>query len=60
MHTPWIGAGVVLAAVGLTAWSGRLDRGGCTPALGSGLMPGGAHTMPPSGSRPWVRPQRPP
>ena len=26
MHTPWIGAGVVLAAVGLTAWSGRLDR----------------------------------
>ena len=33
MHTPWIGAGVVLAAVGLTAWSGRLDRGGCTPAL---------------------------
>ena len=28
MHTPWIGAGVVLAAVGLTAWSGRLDR--CT------------------------------
>lgn len=26
MHTPWIGAAVVLGAVGLTAWSGRLDR----------------------------------
>jgi len=28
MHTPWIGAVVVLGAVGLTAWSGRLDRRG--------------------------------
>ncbi|MGO4327881.1 MFS transporter [Cupriavidus sp. 2TAF22] len=26
MHTPWIGALVVLVALGLTAWSGRLDR----------------------------------
>jgi len=26
MHTPWLGALVVLAALGLTAWSGRLDR----------------------------------
>ncbi|WP_374432151.1 MFS transporter [Ideonella dechloratans] len=26
MHTPWIGAVVVSGAVGLTAWSGRLDR----------------------------------
>lgn len=26
MHTPWIGALVVLGAVGLTAWSGWLDR----------------------------------
>lgn len=26
MHTPWIGAVVVLAALGLTEWSGRLDR----------------------------------
>ncbi|HTD05922.1 MFS transporter [Undibacterium sp.] len=26
MHTPWIGALVVLGALGLTAWSGALDR----------------------------------
>lgn len=26
MHTPWIGALVVLGALGLTVWSGRLDR----------------------------------
>lgn len=26
MHTPWIGAVVVLGALALTAWSGRLDR----------------------------------
>lgn len=26
MHTPWIGAVVVLGALGLTAWSGNLDR----------------------------------
>jgi DHA1 family inner membrane transport protein len=25
MHTPWIGAGVVLGALALTFWSGRLD-----------------------------------
>lgn len=26
MHTPWIGGVVVLGALGLTIWSGRLDR----------------------------------
>ena len=26
MHTPWLGALVVMGAFGLTAWSGRLDR----------------------------------
>jgi hypothetical protein len=26
MHTPWIGALVVLVSLALTAWSGRLDR----------------------------------
>ncbi|MDY0744917.1 MFS transporter [Paucibacter sp. R3-3] len=26
MHTPWIGAAVVLVALALIAWSGRLDR----------------------------------
>lgn len=26
MHTPWLGALVVMGALGLTAWSGRLDR----------------------------------
>ena len=26
MHTPWIGAAVVLVALALTVWSGRLDR----------------------------------
>jgi DHA1 family inner membrane transport protein len=26
MQTPWIGALVVLGALALTAWSGRLDR----------------------------------
>ncbi|NMG34707.1 MFS transporter [Azoarcus sp. TTM-91] len=26
MHTPWVGALVVLLAFGLTTWSGRLDR----------------------------------
>ncbi len=25
-HTPWIAALVTLAALGLTAWSGRLDQ----------------------------------
>lgn len=32
MHTPWIGAVVVLGAWALTAWSGRLDRR--DPAVG--------------------------
>ena len=26
MHTPWIGALVVLVSLGLTTWSGVLDR----------------------------------
>ncbi|MDO3557766.1 MFS transporter [Ralstonia pseudosolanacearum] len=34
MHTPWIGALVVLVSLGLTAWSGALDRrGGIGPRL---------------------------
>ena len=32
MHTPWIGALVVLLAWGLTAWSGRLDQHHPAPA----------------------------
>ena len=38
MHTPWIGALVVLVSLALTAWSGRLDRLGpvyAEPAEGS-------------------------
>ena len=36
VHTAWIGALVVLGAVALTAWSGRLDRQDAAPApLGS-------------------------
>ncbi|MET0519893.1 MAG: MFS sugar transporter, partial [Burkholderiaceae bacterium] len=30
MHTPWIGALVVLVSLALTAWSGRLDRRGAS------------------------------
>lgn len=26
MHTPWVGAVVVLVALGLTRWSGYLDN----------------------------------
>ena len=32
MHTPWIGAVVVLGALALTFWSGRLDQRDPTPA----------------------------
>lgn len=32
IHTAWIGALVVLVALALTAWSGRLDRNGPAPA----------------------------
>jgi predicted MFS family arabinose efflux permease len=35
-HTPWIAAVVTLAAVGLTAWSGRIDR---RRDAGNGAMP---------------------
>jgi len=31
MHTPWIGALVVLVSLGLTCWSGALDRRGGVP-----------------------------
>lgn len=33
MHTPWIGAVVVLFSLALTQWSGRLDRRGAPAAL---------------------------
>jgi len=33
MHTPWIGAAVVLVALTLIAWSGRLDRCGAASSL---------------------------
>ncbi|MEI2415328.1 MFS transporter [Orrella sp. JC864] len=39
MHTPWIGALVVLAAVALTAWSGRLDA---REQAATGTAPGAA------------------
>ncbi|KJK23262.1 MFS sugar transporter [Burkholderiaceae bacterium 16] len=42
MHTPWIGALVVLVALGLTAWSGRLDRLDQQPASGRELAASGA------------------
>jgi len=36
MHTPWVGALVVLVSLALTTWSGRLDRrGGFAPGLGA-------------------------
>ncbi len=31
MHTPWIGASVVLGALALTFWSGRLDARDARP-----------------------------
>lgn len=41
MHTPWIGAGVVLGALALTYWSGRLDdrEGLPAPAASPGAVP---------------------
>ncbi|MDF3888084.1 MFS transporter [Cupriavidus basilensis] len=42
MHTPWIGALVVLVALGLTAWSGRLDRLDQQPAAERELAASGA------------------
>ena len=41
MHTPWIGALVVLAALALTHRSGVLDRRGGIPARGTGPVPAG-------------------
>ncbi len=39
MHTPWIGACVVLAALALTCWSARLDaREGLAPGAAAGLI----------------------
>ncbi len=35
MHTPWIGAAVVLASLGLTHWSGVLDRRSDIPVRAS-------------------------
>ncbi|NSX04936.1 MFS transporter [Cupriavidus gilardii] len=37
MHTPWIGAVVVLVALALTAWSGRLDRADGVVHRGGGI-----------------------
>ncbi|WP_420997985.1 MFS transporter [Cupriavidus sp. 30B13] len=42
MHTPWIGALVVLVALALTAWSGRLDRIDEAAPASRGLAAGGA------------------
>jgi len=43
MHTPWIGAVVVLGALALTYWSGRLDvREGFAPRA-AGNSPVVAH-----------------
>lgn len=41
IHTAWIGALTVLAALALTAWSGRLDRAAPLPASnGTGMVVG--------------------
>ncbi len=41
VHTPWIGAVVVLVALALTAWSGALDRrSGTAPRMGTALAAG--------------------
>jgi DHA1 family inner membrane transport protein len=43
MHTPWIGAVIVLGALALTYWSGRLDaREGFAPRA-AGSSPAVAH-----------------
>jgi len=39
MHTPWIGALVVLVSLALTCWSGALDRRGGGPAGCHGVRP---------------------
>ncbi|MDO9405218.1 MAG: MFS transporter [Polaromonas sp.] len=43
MHTPWIGAVVVLGALALTFWSGRLDRRAGIPANPAGRSVAAAH-----------------
>ena len=42
-HTPWIGAVVVLGALALTHWSGRLDLRDGMPARNGGKAPVPAH-----------------
>jgi len=41
MHTPWIGALVVLVSLALTQWSGVLDRRAGIPVRASGPVPAG-------------------
>jgi hypothetical protein len=41
MHTPWIGALVVLVSLALTQWSGTLDRRAGIPVRASGAVPAG-------------------
>lgn len=41
LHTPWIGALVVLVSLALTQWSGVLDRRAGIPVRASGPMPVG-------------------
>ena len=41
MHTPWIGALVVLVSLALTQWSGALDRQSGIPVRSSGPVPVG-------------------
>ncbi len=43
VHTPWIGALVVLGSLALTQWSGVLDRRAGIPVRGGGAMVSGAH-----------------
>ncbi|MDB5937779.1 MAG: major facilitator superfamily 1 [Polaromonas sp.] len=55
MHTPWIGAVVVLGALALTFWSGRLDLREGAVARGlrpSTSIPNGKSTLPPPGRAP--------
>ncbi|MDB5844450.1 MAG: major facilitator superfamily 1 [Polaromonas sp.] len=55
MHTPWIGAAVVLGALALTFWSGRLDLREGAAARGlrpSTSIPNGKSTLPPPGRAP--------
>lgn len=41
MHTPWIGALVVLVSLALTSWSGALDRRSGVPLRFNGARPAG-------------------